>query len=151
MKRWKVVDQRRKLKFPQTTLAFFSDLKAPRLKFLFSKKVTKFDKIFIVHLTLWSKCQIDGQDFVYFRGLLRKHELYYTYRDHPYITSAHFFTFLTNPPYGSTERQQKLPFLLTPHTQSQFQHKKYYLVNIWFEMSDTSYPYLWVTSLRATF
>ena len=33
-------------------------------------------------------------------------------RDHPYITSAHFWTFLTHPPYvirNCTERQQKLP------------------------------------------
>ena len=29
------------------------------------------------NLTLCSKCQIDGEDFVKFCGLLRKHELYY--------------------------------------------------------------------------
>ena len=28
-------------------------------------------------MTLLSKCQIDGEDFVIFCGLLRKHELYY--------------------------------------------------------------------------
>ena len=43
-------------------------------KFMFSKKATKIDKIFTVDLTL---CQIDGEDFVNFCGLLRKHELYY--------------------------------------------------------------------------
>ena len=43
---------------------------------MFSKKATKFDKIFTVDLTLCSKCQIDGEDFVNFCGLLRKHELY---------------------------------------------------------------------------
>ena len=43
---------------------------------MFSKKATKFDKIFTVDLTLCSKCQIDGEDFVKFCGLLRKHELY---------------------------------------------------------------------------
>ena len=44
-----------------------------KLKFMFSKKATKFDKIFTVHLTLCSKCQIDGEDFVNFCGLLGKY------------------------------------------------------------------------------
>ena len=39
-------------------------------------KATKFDEIFTVDLTLYSKCQIDGEDFVNFCGLYRKHELY---------------------------------------------------------------------------
>ena len=43
---------------------------------MLSKKATKIDKIFTVHLTLCSKCQIDGEDFVNFYGLLGKHELY---------------------------------------------------------------------------
>ena len=43
---------------------------------MFSKKATKIDEIFIVDLTLCSKCQIDGEDFVKFCDLLRKHELY---------------------------------------------------------------------------
>ena len=47
-----------------------------KLKFMFSKKATKIDKIFTISLTLCSKCQIDGEDFVNFCGLLRKHELY---------------------------------------------------------------------------
>ena len=47
------------------------------LKFMFFKKATKFDEIFTVDLTLCSKCQIDGEDFVNFCGFLRKHELYY--------------------------------------------------------------------------
>ena len=42
---------------------------------MFSKKATKFDKIFTVDLTLCSKCQIDGEDFFNFCGLPRKHEL----------------------------------------------------------------------------
>ena len=46
------------------------------VKFMFSKKATKIDEIFTVDLTLYSKCQIDGEDFVDFCGLLRKHELY---------------------------------------------------------------------------
>ena len=43
---------------------------------MFSEKATKIEEIFTVDLTLCSKCQIDGEDFVYFCGLLRKHELY---------------------------------------------------------------------------
>ena len=46
------------------------------VKFMFSKKATIIDEIFTVDLTLRSKCQIDGDDFVDFCGLLRKHELY---------------------------------------------------------------------------
>ena len=34
-----------------------------KLKFMLSKKVTKIEKIFVVDLTLCSKCQIDGEDF----------------------------------------------------------------------------------------
>ena len=45
------------------------------VKFVFSKKATKFDKIFTVDLTLTTNCQIDGEDFLNFCGLLRKHEL----------------------------------------------------------------------------
>ena len=45
------------------------------LKFMFSKKATKIDEIITVDLTLYSKCQINGEDFIYFRGLLRKYEL----------------------------------------------------------------------------
>ena len=41
-----------------------------------SKKATKIDEIFTVDLTLCSKCQMDGEDFVNFCGLPRKHELY---------------------------------------------------------------------------
>ena len=41
---------------------------------MFSKKATKIDEIFTVDLTLCSKCQIDGEDFVDFCGLLRNHE-----------------------------------------------------------------------------
>ena len=45
------------------------------VKFMYSKKATKIDKIFDVDLTLCSKCQIDVEDFVNFCGLLRKREL----------------------------------------------------------------------------
>ena len=47
-----------------------------KLKFTFSEKATKIDKIFTVNLTVCSNRQIDGEDFVNFCGLLRKHELY---------------------------------------------------------------------------
>ena len=42
---------------------------------MFSKKATKIDEIFTDDLTLCSKCQIDGEDFAKFCGLLRKQEL----------------------------------------------------------------------------
>ena len=47
------------------------------IKFVFSKKATKIEKIFTVFLTVCtcSKCQIDGEDFVIFFGLLRKYKL----------------------------------------------------------------------------
>ena len=41
------------------------------LKFMFSKKATKIDEIFTVDLTRCSKCQIYGEGFVNFRGLLK--------------------------------------------------------------------------------
>ena len=47
------------------------------VKFMFSKKATKIDDIFTVDLTLCSKCDVDGEDFVNFCGLLRKQELYH--------------------------------------------------------------------------
>ena len=43
---------------------------------MFSKKATKIDEIFTVDLTVTTYCQIDGEDFVNFCGLLRKRELY---------------------------------------------------------------------------
>ena len=46
------------------------------LKFMFFKKATKIDEIFTINLTLCGKSQIDGENFVNFRGLLRKCELY---------------------------------------------------------------------------
>ena len=42
---------------------------------MFSKKAIKIDEIFTVDLTVCSKYQIDGEDFVKCCGLLRKHEL----------------------------------------------------------------------------
>ena len=45
------------------------------LKLIFSKKATKIDDIFTVDLTVTTYCQIDGEDFVNFCGLLRKREL----------------------------------------------------------------------------
>ena len=48
------------------------------IKFMLSKKATKTEEIFTVDLTVCSKCQIDGEDFVKFCGLLRKHKLYST-------------------------------------------------------------------------
>ena len=45
------------------------------LKFVFSKKATKINEIFTVNLTVTTYCQIDGEDFFNFCGLLRKREL----------------------------------------------------------------------------
>ena len=45
------------------------------IKFMVSEKATKIDEIFTVDLTLCSKCEIDGEDFVNFCGLLRKNGL----------------------------------------------------------------------------
>ena len=45
------------------------------VNFVFSKKATKIDEIFTMDLTLTTYCQINGEDFVNFCGLLRKHEL----------------------------------------------------------------------------
>ena len=45
------------------------------VKFIFSKKATKIDEIFTVDLTFTTLRQIDGEDFVNFCSLLRKHEL----------------------------------------------------------------------------
>ena len=42
---------------------------------MLSKKATKTDQIFTVDLTVTTYSQIDGEDFVNFIGLLRKHEL----------------------------------------------------------------------------
>ena len=53
------------------------DTKNNWLKLMFSKKATKIDKIFTIDLTICGKRQIDSEDFVNFRGLFRKYELYY--------------------------------------------------------------------------
>ena len=45
------------------------------LKFMFSNKATKIDKIFTIDLTVTTYCQIDSEGFVNFCGLLRKREL----------------------------------------------------------------------------
>ena len=45
------------------------------IKFMFSKKATKIDKIFTFNLTVCSNCRINGEDFIIFCGLLRKDQL----------------------------------------------------------------------------
>ena len=42
------------------------------LKFMFSKKATQVYKIFTVYLIFTTWCQIIGEDFINFCGLLRK-------------------------------------------------------------------------------
>ena len=46
--------------------------------FTFSEKATKIEEIFTVNLTVCSNRQIDGEDFIDFCSLLRKHELYHS-------------------------------------------------------------------------
>ena len=43
---------------------------------MFSKEATEIDEIFTVNFKLFSKRQIDCEDFVICHGLLRKYELY---------------------------------------------------------------------------
>ena len=42
---------------------------------MFAKKAIKIDEIFTIYLTFTAELQIDGEDFINFCGLLRKHEL----------------------------------------------------------------------------
>ena len=58
--------------FTRRQTAIFGNVTA--LVVLF-KKATKIEQIFTVDLTVCNKCQIDGEDFVTFCGLLKKHEL----------------------------------------------------------------------------
>ena len=43
---------------------------------MLSKKATNINEIFTVDFPLCSKCQIEGEYFVNFCGLLSKHDLY---------------------------------------------------------------------------
>ena len=54
---------------------FIPTLLHTTVKFGFSKKATKIDEVFTVDLTLATECQMDGEEFVNFCGLLRKQEL----------------------------------------------------------------------------
>ena len=68
---------------------------------MFSKKATKIDKIFTDDLTLCSKRQINGEDFIDFCGLLRKHELYPALEKHP----AYFTKYPLHPPKKLVEKK----------------------------------------------
>ena len=63
--------------FAQFDYSVYYSVVITYVKFVFSKKATKIDEIFTVDLTLTIWCQIDGEDFVNFSGLPRKHELYF--------------------------------------------------------------------------
>ena len=56
-------------------------IQVSQVNLMFSKKTTKFDKNFTIDLTLYSKCQIDDEDFVNFCGLLREHELFFNIQE----------------------------------------------------------------------
>ena len=53
---------------------------------MFSKKATKIDEIVSADLTLCSKCQIDGEDFVNFRGVFRKTQTLHDYLNFEILT-----------------------------------------------------------------
>ena len=74
---------------------------------MFSKKATKIDEILTADLTLCSKCQIDGEDFVIFCGLLRKHELYQPKRKGAQGRDL-------APIFGDLSRSEKLPEIKPP-------------------------------------
>ena len=57
------------------SIQFCENTSAWKSEFMFSKKATKIAEIFTVDLTLTTYFQIDGEDFVNFCGLLRKHKL----------------------------------------------------------------------------
>ena len=61
------------------------------VKFMFSKKATKIDKIFKVALKPFIKRQINGEDFLEFCGLLRKHKLYLFLLAFPAVIELHQF------------------------------------------------------------
>ena len=67
------------------------------VNFIFSKKATKIDEIFAVYLMLCSKCQFDGKDFVNFRGLLRKYELYEAASAGMFYLLSNDFDVILNP------------------------------------------------------
>ena len=67
----KFINSEKATNFPEISTVDLSYL----VKFMFSKKATKIDEIFTVDLTLTTQRQIEGEDFVKFCGLLKKHEL----------------------------------------------------------------------------
>ena len=50
--------------------------KSQYIKFTFSEKATKIDKIFTNNLTVCSNHEIEGEDLVNFCGFLKKHKRY---------------------------------------------------------------------------
>ena len=71
-----IVEVALKNKLGDMFLFYIFDGKPNLIKFVLSKKATKIEEIFTVDLTLYSKCQIEGEDFDNFSGLYRKQELY---------------------------------------------------------------------------
>ena len=71
---------------------------------MFSMKATKIDEIFTFDLRLCSKRHIDGEDFVNFCGLLRKHERYYKFL---YLESfvQHFISLVQNEHFDAPGTQ----------------------------------------------
>ena len=65
---------------------------------MFSKKAIKIDEIFTDNLTLCSGRQIDGEDFVNFCGLPRKHELLKAAKFKEWLTECKLGKFQVGPP-----------------------------------------------------
>ena len=63
---------------------------------MFAKKSTKIMKSSLLIWHLLSKCQIDGEDFVIFCGLLSKHELYGKWRKPDIIETMAMFKCFNN-------------------------------------------------------
>ena len=61
------------------------------LKFTFSEKATKIDKIFTVNLTVCSNCQMDGEDFVIFFAFLEN--MNFTWLRHRIVFTLGIFSF----------------------------------------------------------
>ena len=112
------------------------------LKFVFCKKATKIDEIFTVDLTVWSKCQIDGEDFVKFSGLLGKHGLYILTVLLDFVTNYHQTKSCQNAPLYSLDTWETSSLSMTGWfwcwKEENIMYKtlcildKYYIIYIWY-------------------
>ena len=73
---------------------------------MFSKKATKIVTIFTVNLTVCSNRPIDGEDFVNFCGLLRKHDIKYVLLIAIMCKYLMRFTITTQDPFSKMLMQE---------------------------------------------